>query len=267
MLAIRALCVLMLIGAYAATTASATTRAIPGDHFLSASDVIADIDLAEDAYARIHPGYTRYTEAILLADAWEGLRERARRSDGMSAAELYLALSRVLTLIRCDHTKAELPKALREGRADAPLYLPLRWEWIEGRALVRYVPESLGLSAGDELLAIDGVSVTERVREVEGLVPVDGYTDHARAGEMGVSLEFMGGAVDHFGALLHPPPPQARLTVRTGQDDARQVQVSRVDHASWSTLVAEAGVASNFKDAVTFERIGEQAAYLRVDTF
>ncbi|MEM9385132.1 MAG: S41 family peptidase [Pseudomonadota bacterium] len=243
------------------------TADIPGDRQLSADQVVADVALAERAYARVHPGYTRYADEDTLADAWEALRVHAQKEGGMRTSALYLAISRILPLIRCDHTKAELPVALREGRSAAPLYLPLRWQWVDERALVRYAPPTLGIDAGDELLAIDGVPIIQRVAEVAALVPVDGYTDHARAGEMGASLEFMGGAVEHFGALLRPPQVTARLTVQGPEGVERTVDVARVDHSAWTAIGTAQGRARNFKDAVTFERIGDTAAYLRVDTF
>ncbi|MEO0423420.1 MAG: S41 family peptidase [Pseudomonadota bacterium] len=269
---LRACASALLAGFLALTTLAPATglaaaMAIPGDQSLNAEQVVADLDLAEKAFSRVHPGYARYAAPDTLAGAWESLRERARGEDGMSVSALYLGVSRVLPLIRCDHTKAELPKALREGRSGAPLYLPLRWQWIEGRALVRYAPADSAVAAGDELLAIDGVAVATRVEETAALVPVDGYTDHAKAGEMGVSLEFMGGAVEHFGALLQPPPAEATLTVRAPNAPERIVRVTRVDHSAWSALGAQAGRARNFKDAITFERLGERAAYLSVDTF
>ncbi len=259
---LRSLCALLFT---CSTTAAALP--LPGDAQLTAEQVIADINLAEEAYRRVHPGYTRYATETELATAWEQLRGSAREENGLTSAELYLAVSRTLPLIRCDHTKAELPAKLRAGRKEAPLYLPLRWEWIDGRALVQHAAPASPVYAGDELLAVDGVAIATLVAEVAPYVPVDGYTDFARAGQMGASLEFMGGAVDHFGALLHSPPAQAQLTVAGAEGTTRTVEVKRIDHAAWTALGEQAGLARNFKDAVSFERLGDDVGYLRVDTF
>ena len=48
---------------------AAFAQSSQGDH-LSVEQVMSDVDLAKDAYGRIHPGYTRYTNAAELDAAW-----------------------------------------------------------------------------------------------------------------------------------------------------------------------------------------------------
>ena len=103
---------------------AAFAQSSQGDH-LSVEQVMSDVDLAKDAYGRIHPGYTRYTNAAELDAAWNDVIADAHARNGMSQGEFYLAVQRVLTLIRCDHTKAELPKDLRKDRNKTPVYLSL----------------------------------------------------------------------------------------------------------------------------------------------
>ena len=233
---------------------------------LSVDQVASDIGLAREAYSRIHPGYSRYADEAILENAWSAVVAQAEKEDGMSKGDFYLAIQKVLTLIRCDHTKAELPKALRNERSKTPVYLPCRWQYIDGRGFVTVVSPNSQLEVGDEILAIDGSPLAKRVSEVEVYVPYDGDTNWSREGEIGQSLEFMGGAVDHFGALLWEVKPEADLRIRRSGTD-QSLLVDRIKFDAWKALGDAKPGARAFKDAVTYKRIGDEAGYLRIDTF
>ncbi len=235
---------------------------------LTPTQVASDVALAEEAYERIHPGYIRYTDPETLKAAWAAITTKAATQKGMTIGDFYLEIQNVLTLIRCDHTKAELPSQLAKERNVTPVYLPLRWTLIEDRAIVT-IPAETGLSRGDEILAIDGRPIAEMIAEVAPLIPVDGYTEWSRRSGVSESLEFRGGAIDHFGALLWDIKPSATVSIATADGTKRDVVVDRIIHKKWTALgkLADDAPAANFKDAIGFERLGNQSAYLKVDTF
>jgi len=232
---------------------------------LTIEQVRSDVALAKEAFERVHPGYTRYATKAEMDAAWQAIIDTAVAEDGMGLAEFYLASELALVGIRCDHTKAELPRSLREARSGKQLYLPARWTMIEGRAIVDVPGEGTGLAFGDEIVSMDGRPMAEVIAEVAPYVPVDGYTEWSRNGGIGQSREFMGGAVDHFGALLWDVPPIARLQIRSSDGSERALEMPRISFQAWSAMGAPSG--ANFKDAVQFERIGEDVAYIRIDTF
>ena len=235
---------------------------------LTAAQVEQDISIARDAYERIHPGYTRYTNEAELTAAWEAVVERVRQRNGITLGDFYLEVQKVLTLIRCDHTKAELPTAMSNDRNVTPVYLPFHWTLIENRAIVT-VSGKTSLQRGDEILAIDGRPISEMIAEVEPFIPVDGYADWAKRAGISESLEFRGGAIDHFGALLWDINPKATLKVADKSGGNREVVTDRVTFKEWTALNEDAAdkISSNFKDGVKFSRIGDNAGYLRIDTF
>lgn len=241
------------------------TPPLAADALMTPDQVRADVALAKEAFERVHPGYTRYATEAEMDAKWQAIIDRAEAQGSMSLPEFYLASELALVAIRCDHTKAELPRSLRAERKGKPLYLPMRWEVIDGRAIIETPGEGIALAFGDEILSIDGRSMSEAIEAVMPYIPVDGYTEWSRKGGVGQSLEFMGGAVDHFGALLWDVPEVATLEVRSSDGAVREVQVPRIDFDAWSDLGEES--QANFKDAVTLKRIGKNAAYLSVDTF
>ena len=233
---------------------------------LTHEQVQTDIDLARAAFADIHPGYDRFTETSEIEAGWDAIIDNAKAANGLDVASFYLGISQALARIRCDHTKAELPSRMKKARKTAPVYLPFRWSVVEGRAIVEAADEATGLFAGDEILRIDGRSIGELRTRLHPYIPVDGYNDHTKDALMTASLEHMGGAVDHFGALLFDVPEVAVLDVVSPSGTARTVQLARVGHDAWKAVAVEDN-ARAFKDAVSLERVGETSAILRVDTF
>lgn len=241
------------------------TGALAAD--LSEGEALADIALARSALETIHPGYDRYTKKDALDRIWGSIQRDAAR--GMNRGELYLQLSFLLAQIRCDHTKAELPADMEEARHTAKVYLPFRFKLFDGRMYVDRSGDP-ALERGDEIVAIDTASVMQWLSLVEPLVPVDGDTNHVKPSVMEYSTEFMGGALDHFAPFLAPDlemPAEVVLDVMTPSGQPRRVRTSRIDYEAYQTLTGEKRYSRNFKDAISFELIGDDGAYLAVDTF
>ncbi|MEO0974752.1 MAG: hypothetical protein AAFX85_16810 [Pseudomonadota bacterium] len=130
---------------------------------LTPQQLLEDIALAREALERIHPGYDRYATPEALNGRWQQLEQRAR--EGLTQAQFYLELAGVLATIRCDHTKAELTKAMEAERDRVAVYLPFTFRLFEdssGRVRM-YVGRSADdqLERGDEIVSLDGdASVT-----------------------------------------------------------------------------------------------------------
>ncbi|MEM6538625.1 MAG: S41 family peptidase [Pseudomonadota bacterium] len=244
---------------------AAPAAANPAGRVVSGAAALEDVALMREAFERIHPGYERYTDRTELDAAWDRLRDVV--ADGTTVGDFYIETQRTLTTIRCDHTKAELPNDLAKDRNAIPVYLPFKWLLVERRGFVTGAPEGSPFNRFDEILAIDARPLSEIVDDVAPLIPVDGYTEWARRTGISQSNEFRGGAVDHFGALMFDIEPTVSVTVRTKDGTEKTHSVSRVTYDDYQDIQQPRQPARNFKDAVTFERIGESAAYLRVDTF
>lgn len=252
---------------YTGIHAALAAPANPAEQWLKPETISSEIAILKEAYSRIHPGYDRYTSEEVITAAWDAISERAQREDGLKLGDFYLEIEAVLVMIRCDHTKAEIPASLREFRTQHPIYLPFLWETVEQRGFISLVPSNSPFNFGDEILSIDGVALPELISEVSEYIPLDGYTEWSKRSGISQSLEFMGGAVDHFGSLLWDNKETVEIELRSPQGSTRSEKVSRMTYTSYRQLVDSQRSQQNFKDAVTFERLGDSAAYLRIDTF
>ncbi len=230
---------------------------------LTIEQVVQDVSLAKKAYNRIHPGYDRYTNRQDLNLAWNNIIEQAKQNNGSTVSQLYLDIQKVLTEIRCDHTKAELPKSLRQERETRPMYLPFRWKVIEDKAIVTDSHSLTGLETGDQILQIDGRNISDMIAEVMEYIPFDGSTSWSRSSGIAESLEFAGGAVDHFGALIHPVSEALELKIRKRDGTTSLINGKRAIFSEWRSMIP----SGNFRNATTYRELSESIAVLKVDTF
>ncbi|MEM1261894.1 MAG: S41 family peptidase [Pseudomonadota bacterium] len=240
------------------------------DERLSGAAVRSDVRLLEQSLAHLHPGYTRFADPATLADAWSRIVATANANGGMTQAELYVAVSRVLTMIRCNHTKAELPKNLGADRRTTPTYLPFRWRLIgpDRRAVIIASTANSDIRRGDEIVAIDGVSIDTLVEAFVDFIPADGFADAARYAEVAFSSEFPGGALEHFGALLAPVTETVTIDFVRADGHRFTRTVKRLSGDEWRAMLATSGgFYRNFRDAVDVNFIESGIAVLAVATF
>ncbi len=238
------------------------------DRVLTETQARAELALVRRAMEVIHPGYQRYTGAAAWEAEWRRLDQIAR--GGAPALELYLELSRALTLVRCDHTKAEAPEAFAEYRRRQPTYLPFHFKLFDGRMYVAHAAEHAAvLAPRTEILAIDGQPVATLIDEAISLVPVDGYTNHVRALSVEFSSEFLGSAFDHFHPLIHGIKHQFTIDFRTPASPERQsASLAAATLPDWLALARpKRNRYINFADTVTYKKIDPRTAYLEIQTF
>lgn len=237
----------------------------PRDQWLTLAQINNDLTLVESAYQRIHPGYGRYIDISVLDKAWQSIKNNAQQNNGMRLADFYLQVSETLAMIRCDHSKAELPKTLADAREIIPVYLPLTWTMIEDQVIVINATKQSGLKLGDVITHIDGMPINQRITQLNKYIPTDGFTDHTKVNAIAASSEHRGGALDHFGAMLWPTEPQANITYTELSGVTRKKAVRRIVYSEWKKL--NTNKKRNFIDAVNFKPLNNHTGYLKIDTF
>jgi C-terminal processing protease CtpA/Prc len=236
-----------------------------GARRLTATEAGAEVDLAWRALQAIHPGLDRYTARAELQADVDSLR--ARCGAGLDERELFAALSLLTAKIRCSHTKVEPSEAWDAARAATPSYLPFRWLRDRDAMVVRRsaAPE---LSAGDRVVAIDGVATAVVLAQMFAATPADGFTDGARWFGVQSSSDFFGSELDHFYPAFFAVRSPLRLEVRKpGAASTVSVPIALLTRAQVAAAFADEAVADDLVRAVGWRALGDGVALLHVDTF
>lgn len=236
---------------------------------LSVDSARADVALLRKALEGIHPGLYRYASKAEIDAAFARLEARAERP--MDELEMYREVSLLLALLRCDHTKAELPAGFARFRRERPTHLPFRFRLFDGRMYVASSDSAQApLRRGTEVLSIDGVSVEDLLAALEPAVSFDGLTSFVRAAKLEADSDLMGTAFDHFHPVFFGVPgPDLRLEVRApGETDARTVEMRRVPFPRWTELAwTSKPYNADFADEIGASMLTPRTALLRVNTF
>ncbi len=243
--------------------ASASHLSSPGKA-ISGANALADVALLERVLTVLHPGLDRYVPRSDIEAGFSALRQAVE--GGTTDAAMYLEVSRLLALIRCDHTKAEYPESLRDFREHNPTFLPVQTRIFGDRLFIGATVAS-GLAVGEEILSINGIDAATLIREVEALISIDGFTEFARADEAERSSEYLGSGIDTFMPLIHGFVDQFEFLVRAADDGpARTVTEPALTLGAYEAI-DPSDAARNFKDAVHVQLLDDRTALLRVDTF
>jgi hypothetical protein len=182
---------------------------------------------------------------------------------------MYLAVSKFLATIRCEHTEAELPPQMLEWRNDHASMLPLAFAWVEGKAIVTGVaPEVTGVVVGDELIEVDGRSMKSLYDAMKPHISVDGFTDHTKASIFAGSDDIGLTTFDVFHPLLFGFSSAFELSLRGPDGLLRKTRVPAVDAEASQSARGIGRVQANFSDkaAVSWNRVGDTAV-LDIKTF
>jgi hypothetical protein len=233
---------------------------------LAPEAMAADLAILKSALDETHPGLTRYVSRETIDAAFADLYTRAKAP--MRDTEFYRHTARLLALLRCDHTKAEMPAPLATWRDANGSHLPFRFRLMGKRMWVfSSDPGQAPLPRGTEVLAINGV---ETARVIERLLPymaIDGQTDPSRYAKLEADGDLMGSGFDQFYPFEFGFASSWRLRLQTpGVSSPQDVEMKPLTHTAWRTLPWMKAVDNDeFYRSVTW-RIAGRNAMLRVDT-
>lgn len=203
---------------------------------LRSADLLADVDVLQQAYEALHPGLYRYNTPAQMQQHFDALRGEFARD--RTLAEAFLALSRFTAQIRCGHTYPNFYNqtgAVQRGLFEGQGKLPVQFRWLGQDTLLvtRDLTPDGALPVGSEILAIDGVRAGELLRAMLPLVRADGGNDAKRRVLLEVQGEDEYETFDVYRALLYPKTDTVfALDVRApGEPRPRRVQVSALTFA------------------------------------
>ncbi len=233
---------------------------------LEPAAALSDSELLIRTLRAHHPGYLRYrtNEKALQAEA--ALRTVAEAD--IDDASYFIEVCRYLAEVRCEHTEAELPEPLAEWRSRNPTMLPLRFEWVESRAIVT-ASASEQVRVGDELLSVNGIMMLDLYRALVPLLSVDGFTDHTKRTLYGGRDDIGLTVFDVFFPLLFGFGESFAAEV-VRRDGARvAVEIAAITEVDAQRLQGLEKTYRDFSDEdnVVWKILDKGTAYLSVETF
>jgi len=146
-----------------------SNTAIRGD--FTPEQVREDLMELKENLVKYHPGLYRYTPK----DSIDYYFDNAAYTDHpIDSVQLYARITSVLSKVRCGHTRSRMSEQMRLSLEDNQVFIPLSVKILDGRY---YVNKSLddNLKAGDEILTINGQTISEIQNEIFDHLPSDGW--------------------------------------------------------------------------------------------
>jgi hypothetical protein len=198
----------------------------------AAAEMGADIDIAREVLAALHPGLLRYNSQLQI-DAGMVSLKRAFSQPG-DVAQRYLLLSRFLASLRCGQSyagffnqKPDVARALFDRRSR----LSLSMRWIGEGMFVTGQQERL--PRGTQVGAINGVPVRTMLQQLLPYACADGGNDARRRNLLALRGRSRYEFFDVFHGLVYGEPAGGvfRLDIRTpdGKISAVEVPALSVD--------------------------------------
>lgn len=197
---------------------------------LRSADLLADVDVLQQAYEALHPGLYRYNTPARMQAHFATLRRDFGHDQTLPQA--FLALSRFTAQVKCGHTYPNFynqRKAVQQALFEGQDKLPVHFRWLGERMVVtRDLTPDGALPAGTEIVAIDGINAGDVLRALLPLVRADGSNDAKRRALLEVQGEDGYETFDVYRVLLYPKDQATfALDVRApGQRDLRRVEVA-----------------------------------------
>ncbi|MBL8521080.1 MAG: hypothetical protein JNK75_10450 [Betaproteobacteria bacterium] len=251
----------------AAVLAAASVADAFPERLLAPEETARDLAILQHALQETHPGLTRHVARDTLDKAFDQLVQRARQPMGEIA--FYREVSAYLAMIRCDHTKAELPAAMTAWREKNASHLPFRFRLFGERMFVHSSDaRQPALARGTEIVALNGVRVASLLARLRPAMSIDGRTEPSRAAKLEADNDLMGSGFDHFHPFHFGFAREWTLDIVPPGDTAiRTVAMRPLTYPEWQALPWTAEVrGGEFYKSVTW-RIAGRNAVLRVDTF
>ncbi len=145
-------------------------------HF-TPGQVSEDIRYLQDKLQKFHPGIYRYTQK----DSMDLYFEQAANSvKGLDSLQLYARVTGLLSKIGCGHTRSRMSNELRASLESGQIFLPFTIKILDGKYFIFQTLED-GLNPGDQLLAINGLTIDQIEEKIFSHISADGWIETGKA--------------------------------------------------------------------------------------
>ncbi|MEL6561238.1 MAG: S41 family peptidase [Bacteroidota bacterium] len=233
--------------------------------------LMKDFELIKTMILDVHPGTYRYADEAKIDSALEELK-RQFKSD-LTYGEAYLAISKVLGAIQCDHTfasfynQSNVVKAVIHEQRDK---LPFTFLWIDNKMIVEFDASDASLPKGTEVVSINGYSSTDILNQIMPYAKADGATDKSRVKQIEIDgYPYRHNAFDVFHPLLFPANGKFELVVNDPDGKTKSLTVLAITREERSKLLKSRypEFAYQKEGLWGYEKINESTGIIRAGTF
>lgn len=192
----------------------------------------ADIDLAREILATLHPGLLRYNSPLQIDASMVSLKRSFASAPDL--AQRYLVLSRLLAMLKCGHSYANFFN--QKGEVARTLFdktsrLPFAMRWVGDGMFITSDQEQL--PRGTQVGAINGVPVRTMLHALLPYTRADGNNDAKRRNLLSLRTLDRYEFFDVFHGLVYGEPPGGvfRLDVKTPDGRISVVEVQALTTA------------------------------------
>ncbi len=205
--------------------------------------LLEDYKLVETLVLDLHPGTYRYQSKEEIRAALDRLKETF--SEPRTHQQAYLAVSRMMATLQCDHTKAGFNNQtpiINSIIHYQPDKLPFTFRWFGDEMIVKEnASRQNELQRGTEIITINGIPVGDIKREMLPHIGADGATDKNREYKMEINgYDFRYNAFDIFFPLLYPiENNQVQLEIQQpGESETKSISVTTLTREDRSAILA-----------------------------
>ncbi|WP_350292624.1 S41 family peptidase [uncultured Croceitalea sp.] len=195
---------------------------------ITSDDLLKDFELIKTMVLEVHPGTYRYNSKESITAKLEKLKQTFQTD--LSYGEAYLAISKLLGSVQCDHTFASFYNQgpiLKTVIHNQRNKLPFTFSWVGDKMIVVYDVSSKNLQRGTEIISINGVSTKEVLERLKPYVKADGATDKSRVKQLEVKgYPYRYNGFDVFHPLVYQVEDKFTLEVKTPTGKEHTIQVA-----------------------------------------
>jgi len=232
-----------------------------------------DLSVLRQALEALHPGLYRYNTPADIERHFQELEQKI--SGGLDLRQAYAAISELLAKIRCGHTYANFwnqGPVVRQEVLERPDKLPFAFRIVDQRIwITQNASADDRFRRGTEVLAINGISIADILKQLKNLVKADGSNDAKRLYDLQVQGYGQYEAFDVYFPLLFPPENGAyRIKARAYSAKVPfEAQVQALDRNARREVLQQryGNLPESYDDLWSFQVLDKQLGYLRLGTF
>lgn len=223
---------------------------------IEVEDLLEDLESARRILKSMHPGLYLYTNEDALKKSFGDIAQSL--DSPSSPAQLLVAMAPAIEMIRCGHTYLMPPHRQQEMMEQRGRLFPIPVVFVSDKLLVDHA--KLEVPLGAEIVTVNDIPVDTLVRQLQPLVPCDGFVTGSRRANL--AFEFA-----EVYAVLHGQPRTFKVGYRTpGNRDIEFTELTPVTGRELVDLFESRHSHGEQDVPFSIDKLGEDTVLLTINS-